>query len=130
MKKYILISAAFIFFTSVRSFAQTSKVIIDNDKIKVTEYLSKPGEDVCGKGMHSHADHLTILLTDAKVKNTSSNGQSQIEIFNSQKHLYTVDKNGKQENFPAESAFWAKGEEHEVINVSDKPLKFYIVETK
>ncbi|MFT3747128.1 MAG: hypothetical protein QM768_02380 [Agriterribacter sp.] len=116
--------------TTFHAAAQTSKVFIDNDKVKVTEYISRPGEDVCGKGLHKHPDHLTILLTDAKVKATNSRGESRIEIFNAGKHLCTVNANRKQQNFPGESVFWAKGEEHEVTNVSGKPLRFYIVETK
>src|SRR5882757_7316665 len=44
--------------------APETKVLIDNDKIKVTEYTSQPGQEVCGQGQHTHADHTTILLTD------------------------------------------------------------------
>lgn len=39
-------------------------------------------------------------------------------------------ENGAVENFPIKGAFWAKAETHEVINVSSKSLRFYIIETK
>ena len=56
----------------------TIKTILENDKVKVTEYISTPGKDVCGKGMHTHAPHLSILLTDAKVTVTTPDGKTQI----------------------------------------------------
>ena len=30
--------------------SDTIKVILENDKVKVTEYVSNPGKDICGKG--------------------------------------------------------------------------------
>ena len=32
----------------------TTMVILENDQLKVTEYVSNPGNDVCGAGKHSH----------------------------------------------------------------------------
>lgn len=130
MKQIPMAIIVLLLIATTNTSAQTSKVLIDNEKVRVTEYLSQPGQPVCGKGQHSHPDHLTILLTDAKVKTTYSDGQSQTETFTAGKHLYTVDKKGAAENFPAEGAFWAKAETHAVVNVSDKPLRFYIVEVK
>lgn len=130
MNKITFAIGIIVLLLSLNSSAQTSKVLIDNEKVRVTEYLSEPGQEVCGKGQHTHTDHLTILLTDAKVQTTHPNGQSQAETFLAGKHLYTVTKNGKAENIPAEGAFWAKGETHAVKNTGDKPLRFYIVETK
>ena len=43
--------------------SDTIKVILENDKLKVTEYTTTPGKDVCGKGNHTHGPHLSILLT-------------------------------------------------------------------
>ena len=56
----------------------TIKAILENEKVKVTEYISTPGKDVCGKGMHTHVPHLSILLTDAKVTVTTPDGKTQI----------------------------------------------------
>lgn len=46
--------------------SDTIKVILENEKLKVTEYSSSPGKDICGKGKHTHDPHLSIFLTDAK----------------------------------------------------------------
>ena len=58
--------------------SDTIKVILENDKLKVTEYVSNPGKDICGKGKHTHAPHLSILLTDATVTVTPLDGKAQI----------------------------------------------------
>jgi hypothetical protein len=110
--------------------AQQTKVLIDNEKLKVTEYISQPGKDVCGAGMHTHQDHATILTGDAKVKTTKADGTAEVETYSAAKHVYNVARNGKTESIPTDGTFWVKGATHSVINISDKPLKFYIVETK
>lgn len=56
-------------------FSDTIKVILENDKVKVTEYVSNPGKDICGNGKHTHAPHLCILLTNANVSVTSPDGR-------------------------------------------------------
>jgi hypothetical protein len=92
--------------------SDTIRVILENDKVKVTEYASTPGKDVCGKGKHSHAPHLSILLTDAKVRLTTADGKSQ--------------------NFDlkAGTAFWSEAETHIAINNDNKAAKAYLVEVK
>jgi hypothetical protein len=116
--------------TAMASQAQTTKVLIDNDKIKVTEYTSQPGQDVCGKGQHTHGDHATVLLTDATVKTTTADGAIQTETWSADKHLYTVTENGKTQKISADGGFWVKGVTHSVINAGRKPMRFYIIETK
>ncbi|MBO9563752.1 MAG: hypothetical protein J7621_13305 [Niastella sp.] len=104
--------------------------MLDNDKVKITEYISKPGQDVCGTGNHTHGNHATILLTDAKVKTIESDKTVVIETYQADKHLYTAVKNGKTEKMTTDGTFWAKGATHSVTNVGDKILRFYIIETK
>lgn len=87
-------------------------VILENDQLKVTEYISTPGNDVCGKGKHSHPAHLSILLTDANVKLTTADGKTQ------------------DLNLKAGTAFWSEPETHMVVNNGDKPTKVYLVELK
>jgi len=41
------------------------RVVLDNDRVRVLEYRSRPGFGVCGEGMHSHPDHVTVSLTGA-----------------------------------------------------------------
>ena len=90
----------------------TIKVILENDKLKVTEYTSTPGKDVCGKGKHTHAPHLSILLTDAKVTVTTLDGKTQ--IF----------------DVTAGTVFWSEAETHIAINSGSKIAKAYLVELK
>src|SRR5690349_18269986 len=47
------------------------RVVLENDRVRVLEYKSRPGLGVCGEGMHSHPDHVTVSLTGAKLKVTT-----------------------------------------------------------
>ena len=88
---------------------QYEKVILENGKLKVIEYFSNPRGDVCGLGMHYHAPHLTVALTDAKVQLIMENGESQeVEV-------------------PSGASFWSEAETHSVINSGTKPTKFILV---
>ena len=90
----------------------TIKVILQNEKLIVTEYSSTPGKDICGKGKHSHNAHLTILLTDAKPTLITPEGKTQ------------------DFDMKAGTTFWSEAETHMVINGGAKPAKVYIVEVK
>ncbi len=93
-------------------FKDDRKVVFENEKYTVTEYDSNPGKDVCGSGKHSHEGHLTIALTNAKVRLTSANGETkEIEI-------------------PEGATFWSDAETHMVINTGDKPAKFLLIVPK
>ena len=92
--------------------SDTIKVIVENDKVKVTEYVSNPGKDICGKGKHTHAPHLSILLTNAKVTVTTPDEKTQ--IF----------------DLKAGAAFWSEAETHIAINSGSKIAKAYLVELK
>ena len=52
------------------------KVMVDNDQVRVLEYIGKPRLGVCGQGMHSHPDHVTVATSDAKVKVTLPDGKT------------------------------------------------------
>ena len=88
------------------------KVVFENDQLKVTEYESNSGKDVCGQGMHSHNAHLTITLTDVKAKVTTEDGQTQ------------------EAELPAGTTFWSNAETHIVINSGNKPAKVLLIEPK
>ena len=90
----------------------TIKTILENAKLKVVEYASTPGKDACGKGLHSHAPHLTILLTDALIRLTT--------------------KDGKEQDFDLKAGFvlWSEAETHMAINNGSKPVKAYLIEVK
>ena len=90
----------------------TTRVILENSKLKVTEYVSTAGKDVCGKGKHYHGAHLSILLTDAKVQVINADGKAQ--LF----------------ELPAGTTFWSEPETHVAINNGTKTVRAYIVELK
>ena len=89
------------------------KVLIDNEKMKVVEHISEPKGDVCGMGMHHHEPHLTIVLTDAKVRITPENGQPQ-----------------EMEVKSRTSIWFDAAETHSVSNVGDQPTKMILVYLK
>ena len=97
---------------SISTAVDTIRVILENEKLIVTEYLSTPGQDICGKGKHSHNPHLSIILTDARATLLSPNGKKQ------------------DFDFKAGTTFWSEAETHMVINGGAKPAKVYIVEVK
>jgi|SRR6218665_307141 len=130
MKQKTLTMLSVIFsILATRANAQ-EKVLVDNDKIKITEYISQPGKDVCGTGKHAHKEHATILLTDANVKSVRDDGTIENEAYNVARHQYTVTRNGKTEQIPTEGTFWAEGATHTVVNTGKQPIKLLIVETK
>src|SRR5579864_7112474 len=51
------------------------RVVLENDRVRVLEYTSRPGLGVCGQGMHYHPAHVTVSLTGAKLKETTSDGK-------------------------------------------------------
>jgi hypothetical protein len=53
------------------------RVVLENDRVRVLEYKSRPGFGVCGQGMHFHPDHVTVSLTGAKLKETTSDGKAK-----------------------------------------------------
>jgi mannose-6-phosphate isomerase-like protein (cupin superfamily) len=88
------------------------KVILDNEKMKVIQHFSMPNGDVCGEGIHRHEPHLTVVLTDAKVRITPQEGESQIVEV----------KSG--------TSIWFESETHSVTNLGDQPTKMILIYLK
>jgi hypothetical protein len=97
---------------SMTTSIDTIRVVLENEKLRVTEYASTPGNDICGKGIHSHEPHLSVLLTDAKATLISADGKTQ------------------DFDMKAGTTFWSEAESHMVINGGSKAAKVYIVELK
>jgi hypothetical protein len=115
MKKYfllILLTCLFSLTLRAQSVMRTGKVIVDNKKMTVTEFYSMPGNDVCGKGKHSHPAHLTVLLTAATVTITDAKGKSVTRLV------------------PSGTTFWSDAETHEVVNSGKMPVKVLIIVPK
>ena len=63
---------------AARTNARSYKVVFENDRVRVLEYVSRPGLGICGRGRHSHPPHLNVLLTDSKAKITTADGKTFI----------------------------------------------------
>jgi len=88
------------------------RVVLENDRVRVLEYKSRPGFGVCGEGMHSHPDHVTVSLTGAKLKVTTPD------------HKVTF------ENIPAGTIFFAPAEIHSAEIIGGLGTRSYIIELK
>ena len=87
------------------------KVVLDNDRMRVLEFNSRPGMGICGAGLHSHPAHLTIALSDAKAR-----------VKQDGKTFIGTNKLG--------DVFWSEAETHEVENISGRNVRALIVELK
>lgn len=88
------------------------RVALDNDRVRVLEFVSRPGLGVCGSGMHSHPAHLTVALTAAKIRVKLPDGRIIIA-----------------EN-KAGDVFWSEAETHETENLTGRDVRALIVELK
>lgn len=88
------------------------KVVLENDKVRVLEYVGKPRLGVCGEGMHSHPDHVTVVMTDAQVKVTLPDGKT----------IVAAQKAGDVLFEPAGT--------HAVENIGGRDVKSLLVEIK
>ncbi|HCW06044.1 MAG TPA: hypothetical protein DGG95_01620 [Cytophagales bacterium] len=104
---FMLFSAQFLLAQSA-----DGKVVLDNEAVRVYEFESKPGKDVCGAGKHSHPPHLTVMLTDAIITVTTSEGK-------------VITKKLKLGD-----TFWSPSETHIVVNGGTGDTKLRLVEVK
>lgn len=88
------------------------KVLVDNDQVRVLEYVGRPRLGVCGVGMHSHPDHVTVVLDDARVKVTLPDGKSFLA-----------------EN-KAGSVFFEPAGTHAVENIGGRNVRSLLIELK
>lgn len=97
---------------AARTNPRSYKVVFENDRVRVLEYVSRPGLGLCGRGRHSHPAHLNVLLTDSKAKITTAEGKT----FFSQKKAGDV--------------FWEDAATHTVENIGGSGVRAYMVELK
>lgn len=88
------------------------KVLVDNDQVRVLEYIGRPRLGVCGQGMHSHPDHVTVVMTDARVKVTLPDGKTFLA-----------------DNKAGDVFFEAAGT-HSVENVGGRDVRSLLIELK
>ena len=88
------------------------RVVMENAKVRVLHYQSRPGLGVCGVGKHSHPDHVTVLLTPAKVKVTQADGTTFLG------------------NLGAGEVLWEPAATHMAENIGGSGTRMLLVEIK
>jgi hypothetical protein len=97
---------------AARTEPRSYKVLFENAKVRVLEYVSRPGIGVCGTGKHSHPDHVTVTLTPAKVKVTAEDGKVQVH------------------EVPAGTSFWEPAATHSAENIGGSGSRMVLIEIK
>ena len=97
---------------AARSNPRAFAVLLENDRVRVLEYTSRPGLGVCGQGMHSHPPHLTVAMTAAKVRIKLPDGKTMI----------AANKMG--------DVFWEDAVTHDVENIGGAGSRAYMIEIK
>jgi len=88
------------------------RVAFDTDRLRVLDFVGRPGMGICGEGMHSHPAHLTIVMTDWQgVASTPGTAAKP-----------------RQRKFG--DVFWSEAETHKVENTGKANARVLIVELK
>jgi hypothetical protein len=88
------------------------RVVLENDKVRVIEFSSRPGMGICGEGMHSHPARVNIVM-----KGWQSLASKPGSAPRSQER-----KDGE--------VFWRDAETHKVENVGKTSSRVLMVELK
>jgi hypothetical protein len=88
------------------------RVAFENDRVRVLEFVGRPGMGICGEGMHSHPAHLTIVMSDWQGV-TSTPGTA-----------------GQRVRRKFGDVFWSEAETHKVENTGKANARVLIVELK
>ncbi len=112
MKAILAFFLLTIVWSQIQAQTPVTKVVLDNDNVKVTTFESQPSRDMCGLGKHSHGAHLTVMLTDATVTITQPNGKVVTQ------------------KLPAGTTFWSDPGTHTALNSGTNVVKAQIIEYK
>ena len=88
------------------------RVALENEQVRVLDFVGRPGMGVCGEGMHSHPAHLTIVMSDWKGVATAP------------------DNSKTPKDKKAGDVFWSEAETHKVENTGKTVSRVMIVELK
>ena len=91
---------------------EQSRVVFENDKVRVTQFTSEPGGGVCGLGEHSHLAHLTVALSPAR------------------NHVVTPDGKVTDRTLQFGDVFWSDAGTHSAVNGGASTTRLLIVEIK
>jgi beta-alanine degradation protein BauB len=92
---------------------QSYRVVLENERLRVLEYNSRPGMGVCGSGVHSHPAHLSVLLSDARVRETAADGK-------------VIDTG----TMPLGTVFWSEAVTHTTENLGGSGIRCLLIELK
>ena len=84
------------------------RVILENDRVRVVEYLDAPGDATVP---HSHPDSVMLTLSSFKRRLASGGSELQVEL-------------------PAHKALWLDAQEHAGTNTGTTPTHTIFVELK
>jgi hypothetical protein len=88
------------------------RIVLENDKVRVLEFTSRPGMGICGEGMHSHPARLNVVM-------------------NGWKSLVSKPGSLARENERKDGeVFWRDAETHKVDNVGKTSSRVLMVEMK
>ncbi len=96
-------------FDALKATPNVSKLIMENDRVRVIDARFKPGVKAA---MHSHPDHVLYIFNDGKMKITPSNGKPQ-----------TMDLKTGQ-------VIWMDATSHEAENLGKTDVHMLVVELK
>ena len=95
-----------------RVMPRTYRVVLENDRVRVLEFTSRPGMGICGEGMHSHPARLTIVMNGYQARSSTANSP------------------GKTRQRKDGEVFWSEAVTHKVENVGKTNSRTLIVELK
>jgi beta-alanine degradation protein BauB len=96
----------------VRVMPRAYRVALENDQVRVLEFIGRPGMGICGEGWHSHPAHLTIVMSDWQGMSTPQGGSA------------------KPRQRKSGDVFWSEAETHKVENTGKTDSRVLIVELK
>jgi hypothetical protein len=88
------------------------RVALENDKLRVLEFVGRPGMGICGEGMHSHPARLSVVMNGYKSVVTTPTSAARPAARN----------DGE--------VFWSEAVTHKVENVGKTNSRVLIVELK
>jgi hypothetical protein len=86
--------------------------VLENERVRVVEYTSRPGMGICGEGMHSHPARVNIVMNGWQSRASRPGSAPR-----------------PQERKDGE-VFWRDAETHEVENVGKTNSRVLMVELK
>jgi len=95
-----------------KSRLQAERVLLDNRKVRVLEYTSRPSGGVCGVDRHSHPAHVTIVMEAARDREAPEGGKPV------------------ESDLKVGDVLWSEAGTHVDVNVGSTNSRLIVVEIK